>query len=975
MTKQKFRVLLIEDDPGDADLLQEILEEGEGQQFDLTWVDRLKHGLAQLDQDNIDLILLDLSLPDASGLEGFTRLQNQYPMIPVVVLSGLDDEVVTVNAVQAGAQDYLIKGEVDGYLLVRSMRYAIERKRAEIALRKAHDDLEIRVELRTMELSKAIEQLRQEIVEREEAEAALQNYADRLQTLHEIDRVIREAQSPQAVAQAALYQLQHLIPCQHIDAVMFDFENGYATILALLVKGRPSFEANKNKDEKRRLPLNAFNITEDLKQGQVYEVENVAGLVHLTQFNQGLLKEGIHAFMTVPLLSHGDLVGILNLGKDSLGHFERVQVEIAGEVANQVALAIQQARLYEQVQRHANQLECHVQQLQLTQEAEREQRKLAEALREVGIALSATLDFEELLDSLLDQIGRVIPYDTANIMLVEEQHIRVVRTRGYDKFGLNVVRELFSTPLDIATTVNLRRMSETGEALVIPDTNTYPEWMRLNMSEHVQSWAGAPIKVQEQVIAFFSLDKIEANFYCTKHAKHLAAFAGQASVAFENAQLFKQAQQEIAERIRIEGALDKERSLLAQRVAERTMALSTANAELARAVRLKDEFLASMSHELRTPLNAILGLGELFLEGAYGCLTEEQENILRIIERSGRHLLDLINDILDISKIEAGKLSLELSPISVELVCQSSLEFIKQSAHQKQINISTTFDHNVTIMQADERRLKQILVNLLHNAVKFTPEKGAIGLDMIGDKVNQTVHFVVWDTGIGISQNDMKRLFQPFTQLDSSLSRQHTGTGLGLALVSRLTEMHGGSVKLESKPSMGSRFTISLPWRVTADEILAHNNDAVTALEAVPLAIPPDSYLDKKILLAEDNPDNVILIVHYLQRKGYEVVVARNGAEAIKQIQEKEFDLVLMDIQMPEVDGFEAIRRIRAHPQPQKATIPIIALTALAMSGDREQCLAVGADNYLSKPLNLKQLLKMLESYTSSRNLIRPTGG
>lgn len=253
-------------------------------------------------------------------------------------------------------------------------------------------------------------------------------------------------------------------------------------------------------------------------------------------------------------------------------------------------------------------------------------------------------------------------------------------------------------------------------------------------------------------------------------------------------------------------------SELEQRVAERTQALHIANAELRRANRLKDEFLAGMSHELRTPLNSILGLSESLQLGTYGQLNERQHTTLRYIEESGRHLLALINDILDVSKIEAGQMQLETGPVSVESVAQASLQFVRQSAFKKQIKVNLSIDSPLIPIEADERRLKQILVNLLNNAVKFTAEGGAIGLEVVADSDKQMTHFTVWDTGIGIAPEDMERLFQPFIQVDARLARSYTGTGLGLTLVQRMTEMHGGRVSVESEVGQGSRFIVSFPW-------------------------------------------------------------------------------------------------------------------------------------------------------------------
>ncbi len=266
------------------------------------------------------------------------------------------------------------------------------------------------------------------------------------------------------------------------------------------------------------------------------------------------------------------------------------------------------------------------------------------------------------------------------------------------------------------------------------------------------------------------------------------------------------------ERVAAEQRLRDERATLADRVAERTAALSAANLELARAARLKDEFLAAMSHELRTPLNAILGLAEALQEEIYGKTNDRQRKALHTIERSGYHLLELINDVLDVAKIGAGRMELEMRPVHVPTICESSLRLVRRDALKKQLKVRLEIDEDVTHLQADERRLKQILVNLLSNAVKFTPDGGQIALEVHGDADRQQVEFVVWDTGIGIGGEDLQRLFEPFVQLDSRLSRQYPGTGLGLALVHQMAHLHGGSVSVESELGRGSRFVVCLPW-------------------------------------------------------------------------------------------------------------------------------------------------------------------
>lgn len=413
--------------------------------------------------------------------------------------------------------------------------------------------------------------------------------------------------------------------------------------------------------------------------------------------------------------------------------------------------------------------------------------------------------------------------------------------------------------------------------------------------------------------------------------------------------------QDITERKQAEMELQAERASLSRRVAERTADLRRANAELAQAVRAKDEFLATMSHELRTPLNAILGLAEGLRDTVYGALTERQMKAVSTIDQSGRHLLELINDILDLSKIESGTLDIHWERVSVFEVCQSSLNFVKESALKKRIQLDLRLSDPTVAIQADPRRLKQILVNLLSNAVKFTPNEGAVTLEVVLDLEAEMICIAVQDTGIGISVNNMERLFIPFTQLDASLSRQYEGTGLGLALVRRLVDLHGGSVIVESSGvDKGSRFTICLPLygvAQTAKPTLLPQEPLPTTVSARPLAT---------ILYVEDNEMNIETISEYLEAKGYHVEIARDGEEAIQCAQETLPALILMDIQLPVLDGLMATRRLRT--DARFADTPIIALTALAMPGDRERCLAAGANEYVTKPVSLKGLLAMVEA-------------
>ncbi|HNB50886.1 MAG TPA: ATP-binding protein, partial [Anaerolineales bacterium] len=386
--------------------------------------------------------------------------------------------------------------------------------------------------------------------------------------------------------------------------------------------------------------------------------------------------------------------------------------------------------------------------------------------------------------------------------------------------------------------------------------------------------------------------------------------------------------------------------------------LRATNQELARAMRVKDEFLANMSHELRTPLNGILGMTEILLDGYRGPLNERQLTFVNTIDISGRHLLSLINDILDLSKIEAEKMELHLEPVVLADICEASLAFIKQPAMKKAIKVAFTLGDRGIILQADGRRLKQILVNLLSNAVKFTPLDGHIALTIEPNRETHSVAIIVSDTGIGISEADQPHLFTPFTQVDNSLTRSYEGTGLGLALVKRLTELHGGTISVASTPGQGSQFIVTLPWQAPPAR-----PEISTPLFGEPVLETWHTKSKATILLVEDNPTNILAIGDYLDAKGYSLVYAHDGLEALAKAAESAPDLILMDIQMPKMDGLEATRRLRA--DPQFATTPIIALTALAMVGDEERCLAAGATGYMSKPVRMTELVNIIENLLS----------
>ena len=513
---------------------------------------------------------------------------------------------------------------------------------------------------------------------------------------------------------------------------------------------------------------------------------------------------------------------------------------------------------------------------------------------------------------------------------------------------------------------------------------------------------------------------------------------------------------------------EKEKKVLLQAIETNMNELSALKAELARSTRLKEEFLASMSHELKTPLNSILGMSGVLQEKISGDLNELQVKYVSIIEESGRHLLSLVNDILDLSRIEAGKFEVSIDKVSVRNVCSSALKLISDLVEKKNIKVDEFFDENVISINSDKNRLKQILFNLLSNAVKFTPEGSKIGFEVRGFPDDGKVEFTVWDRGIGIDKKDMKYLFKPFMQLDRSLSRRYSGSGLGLVLVDRLTEFLGGGITLSSEVGRGSRFTVALPWKdriedfdkegevkvliiddtpettyfikdyfkaidikpfshfsgdgafdkvrkvlpdlvimdimlpgfsgwdilaeLKKDEItrdipviissVIDDRDRGFSLGASEYIVKPfaidnldeivrkffphkktllkDSNRQILILLAEDNDITIKTFLNCLKPEGYKVIVARNGSEVIERVGKNKPHIILMDIQMPGMDGLEATRYIR---EELGSAVPVVALSSISVPGQKEDCLKAGANEYVKKPVNRKKLLSVIDKF------------
>ncbi len=380
--------------------------------------------------------------------------------------------------------------------------------------------------------------------------------------------------------------------------------------------------------------------------------------------------------------------------------------------------------------------------------------------------------------------------------------------------------------------------------------------------------------------------------------------------------------------------------------------LAAKNLELEQASRHKSAFLASMSHELRTPLTSILGFSSLLLQGLFGDLKPKQRDYVRGIEDSGTHLLNLIKDILDLSKVEAGRIDLEVAPCSLVAICQDAIGLVGSQARKKDIDVKLSVDPDLDVIEVDELRFRQMLLNLLSNALKFSEPGSKIGIDARLE--GETIALAVWDRGVGIAEEHMELLFRPFQQLDNSLSRAHEGTGLGLALTQQLARLHGGSVTCESRLGEGSRFTIVLPdSRPSAVAAAAPTRASVSARSAVQCDLP--------ILIVEDNDSNARFLCDVLESWGYDIQRETCGRDALAWMAHHAPGLILMDVDLPGPNGLELTQVLR--DDPRWVDLPIVAMTALTMRGDRERCLAAGMQDYISKPIDSRRLAALLERY------------
>jgi signal transduction histidine kinase/DNA-binding response OmpR family regulator len=611
---------------------------------------------------------------------------------------------------------------------------------------------------------------------------------------------------------------------------------------------------------------------------------------------------GFRTIMGVPMLLDGEVVGVLSVWRTQVDAFSDRAVEVLTTFAAQAALAVRTVDLVRTLESRTDELGRKLNQL--------------EALGTVGQAVSSSLNLTEVLNTIITQAVQLSGSDGGSIYEFDEdaREFRVETVCGTSPEAFDALRRarigLDDTFIGKAATL--------GRPLELTDLRDAPLDPHLSALAETgwRSLVAVPMLREGRIVGAMVIRRHTPGRVPQEIYDLLETFASQSALALINAQLYRQ--------------------------------LERQSAALEVASRHKSEFLASMSHELRTPLNAIIGFSEVLLERMFGELNERQDDYLRDIWSSGKHLLELLNDILDLSKIEAGQMVLNRSEFAVRESLEHCLSMVRERALNQRILLNLEVDPQVGLLDADRLRFRQVVLNLLSNAVKFTPDGGRV--DVRASLRDQDLVVEVVDTGPGVTAEDRQRIFDAFQQ-GARLPRQTEGTGLGLTLSKRILELHGGRIWVDSEAGQGSTFGFALP--AGSGELALASVPQAGQASGLPAGVPPGP--GPTVVVVEDDRRSFDLLRVYLEAAGARVISARDGEEGLDTVRSLNPAGVVLDILLPGIDGWEVLARLKA--DPGTAAIPVIVVSML---DERGRGFALGAAEYLVKPVGKDQLMAAL---------------
>lgn len=932
-----IRILLIEDNPADARLLKEMLAEITDVSFNLERVERLSDGLERLKEGGVDIVLLDLTLPDSRGLDTFLALEKQAPSVPITVLSGLDDATLAIQAVREGAQDYLVKGRIDSSLLVRVIRYSIERKRIEEALRESlqfsssllgnspHPVLVINPDSSIRYANPALEKLTgfsaseltgqkppypwwpEETWEKHKAdlERAIQEGAERMEALYvnkngepfwvevNIKPVSRDGEFKYLLSNwvdiTARKEAEEEIRrrAAHLEALnsviaaaaaatdlseLLDTALGHTLQALGLEKGsiwRAGQYVTRGLDSESGEVRPHEALAAGLAIAKAIAVEDwqrIGSHSPLSMLVPVMERFGIRASLAVPILVEDRRIGGLAAVSHKPRRWRAEEIALVEAIGQQLGAATERLRLFQ---------------------AEREQRELAEALQKAAAAVGSTLDTDVLLDRILEQVEHVVPGDAFNIMLLTgDGQVQVARRRGYEQLGDHTDRKVYA----LGQIPNLPLMVNTGEPIVIADTAADATWISLEGREWLRSYVGAPIRVGDLTVGFLNVNGTRPGQFGPADAQRLQALASHAATAIQNAQLYRQVrsyaeqlEQRVQERTaqlqaqyaQIEAILQsvsdgiivtnargeilqanpvaqawltqtlspedaarlqeaiRDLARQAEKRPETVLELAGLDLELSAAPierpgqaievviaahdishlktleRMKSRFVSNVSHELRTPITTIKLYAALMQRTPQEKWPEYLDILIKEADRQAR----LVEDILQLSRIDSGRMEIRPRPTSVNNLTEITLSSHRMLAEQQGLHVEYHPGEPDLKALTDPDRITQVLTNLLANAIQYTPAGGTIRVATGKQETEgrKWAVITVTDTGMGINEEELPHIFERFFRGEQPRQMQVPGTGLGLAIAKELVELQGGRITVKSKVNEGSSFTIWLP--------------------------------------------------------------------------------------------------------------------------------------------------------------------
>jgi CheY-like chemotaxis protein/signal transduction histidine kinase/HPt (histidine-containing phosphotransfer) domain-containing protein len=1003
------RILIIDDDPGMHGMLQICLAP---LGYDAVAADNGRQGLEMLESGQFSVVILDLMLPDLDGIEILRRIRKQWPEIEVIMLTAYASLETAIEAVRLGAYDYVTKP-----FRVDAIRSAVKR-----AMEKQH-------------------------------------LVARLAAIQDLSREMALSLDVHQVAETVLDFVGRVLKFQNCGLWLINEKQDELYRLAARGTEEEAIPALSLSSERVIIGI----VARSGEPLYVPDVRQISKYMTVEAANQ--------AALAVPLRLKERIIGVLNVESAEADAFGADDVRLLSTLALQAAVAIENARLHEQAQKE-------IVERGQAEEALQQRTCELELLNRAGQTLTSTLDLDEVLVTVMEEVRRLLDVVLCSVWLIDPETDDLVcrQATGPQRETLHGWR--------LAPGEGLAGwVARHGKSLVVPDTwadERHFGGVNQQTGLGLRSILSVPLRVKERVIGVLQVADTGTDRFKPTDLRLVEPLAANAAIAIENARLYEQAQQEIVERKRAEEALQE-----AKNAAE---AASEA----------KSEFLARMSHEIRTPIHGIIGMTELTLDTE---LTQEQRQYMNVLKSSTESLMAIIDDILDFSKIEAGRLELEETDFDLRTLVEQAAGILAPRAQRKGVELVCHISPQVpTALVGDPGRLRQVLLNLTNNAVKFT-EQGEIVIRVEAETDREEeaeLVFSVNDTGVGVPKDKQAVIFEAFCQADGSTTRRYGGTGLGLTISQQLVELMGGRVRVESRPGEGStfHFTVKLkkqlgarpktavdwqglpvlviddnathrlvlremltPWGfevteaengpaglqeleraretsrpfrlILLDGIMPGMDSLAVARGIRAAGVPGDRIVlmlssdqmhdggsccrelgittqlvkpikqlelfngiktvlgtvqevkkepervipavtegtGLRILLAEDNVAAQLVGKKILERIGHTVQVASNGIEVLQMLEEGEFALVLMDVEMPQMDGLEATRAIREREAASGQHIPILAVTAYATKEDQERCLEAGTDGYLSKPVGPEKLVAALERFLS------PDGG